>query len=170
MYCRRVLISVLVFSPLAVARVATAQSDAKRPVIDVRVTRSVQAVTYRENTSTQVDFRGTPLSPHSEGKAHVEAKRGRVQVRAEFENLEPPRTMGRAYLTYVLWAISSEGQPNNLGEIVVLEGKKGKLEATTKLQSFGLIVTAEPYFAVTFPSDAVVIENVARKDTKGAVG
>ncbi|MCU1240522.1 MAG: OmpA/MotB domain protein [Candidatus Acidoferrum typicum] len=140
-------------------------SSQRQPVIDVRVSRSIQAVTYRENTSTQIDFKGTVLLPRAEGKAHIEAKGGRVQVKAEFENLEPAARAGRAY---VLWAISPEGQPNNLGELL-LEGKKGKLDATTKLQSFGMIVTAEPYFAVTRPSDAVVIENIARQDTKGAV-
>jgi outer membrane protein OmpA-like peptidoglycan-associated protein len=147
---------------------AQTDSSQRQPVIDVRVSRSIQAVTYRENTSTQVDFRGTALLPRAEGKARIEAKKGRVEVKSEFDNLEPARTFGRAYLTYVLWAISPEGQPNNLGELV-LEGKKGKLEATTSLQSFGMILTAEPYFAVTRPSDAVVIENIARHDTKGAV-
>src|ERR1700730_7618207 len=143
-------------------------SSERQPVINVRVSRSIQAVTYRENTSTQIDFKGTVLLPRAEGKAHIEAKRGRVEVKAEFDNLEPAARAGRAYVTYVLWAISPEGQPNNLGELL-LNGRKGKLDATTRLQSFGMIVTAEPYFAVTRPSDAVVIENIARQDTKGAV-
>ncbi len=155
---------------LVTAHISAAQTGQSQgqPVIDVHVSRSIQAVTYRENTSTQIDFKGTVLLPRAEGKAHIEAKRGRVEVKAEFDNLEPAAKAGRAYITYVLWAISPEGQPNNLGELV-LEGKKGKLDATTRLQSFGMIVTAEPYFAVTRPSDAVVIENIARQDTKGAV-
>jgi hypothetical protein len=137
-------------------------------VIDVRVSRTIQAVTYRINTSTQIDFRGTPLVPRAEGKARVGARNDRVEIKAEFDNLEPASTFGPAYLTYVLWAISPEGQANNLGELL-LDGKKSQLNATTKLQSFGMIVTAEPYFALTLPSDAVVIENIARKDTKGAI-
>jgi outer membrane protein OmpA-like peptidoglycan-associated protein len=147
---------------------AQTSSQKRQPVIDVRVSRTIQAVTYRANTSTQIDFRGTPLVPRAEGKARVEAKSGRVEIKAEFDNLEPASTFGRAYLTYVLWAISPEGQANNLGELL-LDGRKSQLNATTKLQSFGMIVTAEPYFAVTLPSDAVVIENIARKDTKGAI-
>lgn len=147
---------------------AQTTSSKKQPVIDVRVSRTIQAVTYRINTSTQIDFRGSPLVPRAEGKARVEARNGRVEIKAEFDNLEPARTFGPAYLTYVLWAISPEGQANNLGELL-LDGKKSQLNATTKLQSFGMIVTAEPYFAVTLPSDAVVIENIARKDTKGAI-
>jgi outer membrane protein OmpA-like peptidoglycan-associated protein len=147
---------------------AQSGSSQKQPVIDVRVSRTIQAVTYRADSSTQIDFRGTPLVPRAEGKARVEAKNGRVEIKAEFDNLEAATTFGRAYLTYVLWAISPDGQANNLGELL-LDGRKGQLNATTKLQSFGMIVTAEPYFAVTLPSDAVVIENIARKDTKGAI-
>jgi outer membrane protein OmpA-like peptidoglycan-associated protein len=162
-------VGILISCAMVICAHRTAGQDTQRqPVIDVRVSRSIQAVTYRENTHTQIDFRGTPLMAKAEGKGQIEAKKGRVEIKAEFDNLDAPRTFGRAYLTYVLWAISNEGQPNNLGELV-LDGRKSKLEATTKLQSFGMMVTAEPYFAVTFPSDAVVVENVVRKDTKGAV-
>ena len=106
--------------------------------------------------------------PRAEGKADIQAKGGRVAIRAEFDHLELPSTFGSAYLTYVLWAISPEGNPNNLGE-VVLEGSKSKLAVTTNLQTFAMIVTAEPYFAVSFPSEVVVIENIVRGDTKGSV-
>jgi outer membrane protein OmpA-like peptidoglycan-associated protein len=143
--------------------------DSQSPsVINIRVSRTVQAVNYRDRASTKIDFRGTPLMPRAEGKADIEAKRGRVAIRAEFDHLELPSTFGSAYLTYVLWAISPEGNPNNLGE-VVLEGSKSKLAVTTNLQTFAMIVTAEPYFAVSFPSEVVVIENVVRGDTKGSV-
>src|ERR1700737_1892427 len=137
-------------------------------VINIRVSRTVQAVNYRDRASTKIDFRGTPLMPRAEGKADIEAKRGRVGIKAEFDHLELPSIFGSAYLTYVLWAISPEGNPNNLGE-VVLEGSKSKLAVTTNLQTFAMIVTAEPYFAVSFPSEVVVIENVVRGDTKGSV-
>ncbi len=143
--------------------------DSQAPsLINIRVSRTVQAVNYRDRASTKIDFRGTPLMPRAEGKADIEAKRGRIGIKAEFEHLEPPSTFGSAYLTYVLWAISPEGNPNNLGE-VVLDGSKSKLEVTTNLQTFAMIVTAEPYFAVSFPSEVVVIENVVRSDTKGSV-
>jgi outer membrane protein OmpA-like peptidoglycan-associated protein len=143
--------------------------DSQAPsLINIRVSRTVQAVNYRDRASTKIDFRGTPLMPRAEGKADIEAKRGRIGIKAELEHLELPSTFGSAYLTYVLWAISPEGNPNNLGE-VVLEGSKSKLEVTTNLQTFAVIVTAEPYFAVSFPSEVVVIENVVRGDTKGSV-
>jgi hypothetical protein len=78
-----------------------------------------------------------------------------------------PTTFGGEYLTYVLWAISPEGRATNLGEILVGGNDRSRLTATTDLQAFALIVTAEPYFAVRQPSNVVVLENVVRADTKG---
>src|SRR6202045_3405452 len=158
-----------VFSAYAVPQQRERTRDSQTPsLINIRVSRTVQAVNYRDRASTKIDFRGTPLMPRAEGKADIDAKRGRIAIKAEFEHLELPSTFGSAYLTYVLWAISPEGNPNNLGE-VVLDGSKSKLEVTTNLQTFAMIVTAEPYFAVSFPSEVVVIENVVRGDTKGSV-
>jgi outer membrane protein OmpA-like peptidoglycan-associated protein len=137
-------------------------------LINIRVSRTTQAVNYRDRTSTKIDFQGTPMMARAEGKADIQAKNGRIAIKAEFEHLELPDTFGSAYLTYVLWAISPEGNPNNLGEVVP-EGGKAKLEVTTNLQTFAMIVTAEPYFAVSYPSEVVVIENVVRGDTKGSV-
>ena len=79
-----------------------------------------------------------------------------------------PRSRLREYLTYVMWAVTPEGRATNVGE-VLLNGDKTKLDATTELQSFGLIVTAEPDFAVTQPSDVVVMENFVRQDTTGTI-
>lgn len=72
-------------------------------------------------------------------------------------------------MTYVLWAITPEGRPKNLGEFILDKDGKTGLHATTDFQAFALVVTAEPYFAVTEPSDLVVAQNVIRRDTKGAV-
>lgn len=144
------------------------QDTQSKSLININVSRTTQAVNYRDKTSTKIDFQGTALMPRAEGKANIDAREGRVAIKAEFSNMEPATSLGSAYLTYVLWAISPEGRPNNLGELL-LDGRKGKLEVTTKLQTFGMIVTAEPYFAVAFPSDVVVAENIVRKDTLGAV-
>src|SRR5688572_2140209 len=133
------------------------------------VERDIKAVNYRvRGGSTKVDFKGTALLPDAKGDAWVEGQKGYIEINAEFENFKPAATYGTEYLTYVLWAITPEGRPTNLGEIV-LGGDEGKLHVTTELQSFGMIVTAEPYFAVTQPSDVVVLENVIRKDTEGTV-
>ena len=137
-------------------------------LINIRVSRTTETVNYRDNSSTKIDFQGTALMARAQGKAQIEAKHGRVAIKGEFEYLEPASTFGSAYLTYVLWAISPQGSPNNLGEII-LDGSKSKLEVTTNLQNFAMIVTAEPYFGVSFPSEVVVLENVVRGDTKGSV-
>jgi len=134
----------------------------------VVISRSVNAINYRHRSGvTDVDFAGTSLLPTADGKAKVRSKRGTMEVEAEFGNLQSPTTFGNEYLTYVLWAISPEGHAANLGEVLVGDNDRSKLTATTDLQAFALIVTAEPYFAVRQPSNAVVLENVVRADTKG---
>jgi len=134
----------------------------------VVISRSVQAVNYRHRSgATDVDFAGTALLPSSNGKATVRSKRGTMEVEAEFGNLQSPTTFGNEYLTYVMWAISPEGRAVNLGEVLVGGNDRSKLTATTDLQAFALIVTAEPYYAVRQPSNVVVLENVVRGDTKG---
>lgn len=134
----------------------------------VVISRSVQAVNYQhQNGVSHVDFAGTPLLSSANGKASVRSKRGTMEVKAEFGNLQSPGTFGSEYLTFVLWAISPEGHAVNLGEILVGNNNRSKLTATTDMQSFALIVTAEPYYAVRQPSNVVVLENVVRNDTKG---
>ena len=134
----------------------------------VVISRSVQAVNYQHRSgATDLDFAGTALLPSADGKAKVRSKRGTMEVEAEFGNLQSPTTFGGEYLTYVMWAISPEGRAVNLGEVLVGGNDRSKLTATTDLQAFALIVTAEPYYAVRQPSNVVVLENVVRADTRG---
>ena len=150
---------------------ATMVRESVGPVSAYRVvviSRSVQAVNYRHRSgATDVDFAGTALLPSADGNAKVRSKRGTMEVEAEFGKLQSPTTFGGEYLTYVLWAISPEGRAVNLGEVLVGGNDRSKLTATTDLQAFALIVTAEPYYAVRQPSNVVVLENVVRADTKG---
>jgi outer membrane protein OmpA-like peptidoglycan-associated protein len=159
--------------PLAPSQQASQQQqqpDQSSPLYRVTVmSRTTKAINYRHLSGpTKIDFRGTVLLPLAHGEANVEGKRGAIRVQARFEKLEAATRFGPEYLTYVLWAVSPEGRADNLGE-VLLEGSKGKLDVTSQLQAFALIVTAEPYFAVTQPSEAVVLENVVRPDTIGDV-
>jgi outer membrane protein OmpA-like peptidoglycan-associated protein len=132
------------------------------------ISRSVQAVNYEHRSgSSKVDFAGTDLMPSANGVAQVNSKRGSIEIDAEFGNLRKPTTFGNEYLTYILWAISPEGRAVNLGEILLGGNHRSKVRVTTDLQAFALIVTAEPYYAVRQPSNAVVLENVVREDTKG---
>jgi len=133
------------------------------------VARTMKAINYNHRSgSTKIDFRGTTLLPEARGEATVESKQGVIKIDARMEKLQPATKFGPEYLTYVMWAITPEGRATNIGE-VLLNGDKTRLDATTDLQSFGLIVTAEPYFAVTQPSDVVVMENFVRPDTVGTI-
>ncbi len=105
--------------------------------------------------------------PEVTGKAKVDSKNGRLQINVDLSKLGPASRIGPQFLTYVLWAITPEGRAKNLGEIVPDDNGKSSLDVTTDLQAFGLIVTAEPYFSVTRPSNEVVAENIIRQETKG---
>jgi outer membrane protein OmpA-like peptidoglycan-associated protein len=132
------------------------------------ISRNVQAVNYEHRSGpSKLDFAGTDLMPSANGEAKVNSKRGSIEIDAEFGDLQGPTTFGTEYLTYVLWAISPEGRAVNLGEVLVGDNHRSKLRVTTDLQAFALIVTAEPYYAVRQPSNAVVLENVVRESTKG---
>lgn len=140
------------------------------PIYRVTVTaRTMKAINYQHRSgATKIDFRGTDLMPKARAEAKVESKQGYIEIEVEFDDLQPATNNGAEYLTYVLWAITPEGRTSNLGE-VLLNGTKSKLNVTTELQVFGLVVTAEPYYAVSRPSDLIVMENVVRKDTVGKI-
>jgi outer membrane protein OmpA-like peptidoglycan-associated protein len=132
------------------------------------VSRSTESVDYRHKGSTKVNLRGTDLAPEVKGEAKVEGTAGGVKLEANVEHLRPANSFGLAYLTYVLWAITPQGAPRNLGELIVKDGKSS-VHTTTDLQAFALIVTAEPDFAVAQPSDLIVAQNEIRRDTKGGI-
>jgi outer membrane protein OmpA-like peptidoglycan-associated protein len=135
------------------ATLASAQTPAPT------VTRTTKAVHYRlQGGQTKVDFQGTDLLQGATGEARVEGKKTNFQIEVKFQNLEDATKFGLEYLTYVLWAVSPQGRPVNLGE-VSLDHNSAHLKATTDLQTFGMIVTAEPYFAVTAPGNMVVMES-----------
>jgi len=133
------------------------------------VQRDLDAVNYLHRSgSTSISFKGTQLLPFAKGEAKVTSERGGIHISARFQGLTPANGFGPEYLTYVLWAITPDGRPNNLGEVLPA-GTKNNIEVTTALQSFGLIVTAEPYFSVTQPSDVVVLQNVFNDKTNGVL-
>jgi outer membrane protein OmpA-like peptidoglycan-associated protein len=141
---------------LFAAALASAQTA---PTPEPAVTRTTKAVHYRlQGGSTKVDFHGTDLLQGASGEARVEGKKTNFQIEVKFQNLEDATKFGLEYLTYVLWAVSPQGRPVNLGE-VTLDHNTAHLKAFTDLQTFGMIVTAEPYFAVTAPGNMVVMES-----------
>jgi outer membrane protein OmpA-like peptidoglycan-associated protein len=141
------------------------KTDAGVPIYKINVvSRTIPAINYFHRSGwTKIGFEGTPLLPMAKGSAEVSSLNGRTQIKAHFEGLGPANGFGVEYLTYVLWAISPEGRPQNLGEVLWSHGH-GDISVTTNLQSFGLILTAEPYFSVTVPSDIVVMQNYILKD------
>jgi len=149
---------------------ARPEANESQPIFRVTVVeRTTNAVSYRHRSGwTKVDLRGTPLAPEATGHVDVNSRPGYIEAKATMDHLQPAQRYGPEYLTYVLWAITPEGRAKNLGE-VVLEDTKSHLDVTTDLQAFALLVTAEPYFGVTQPSDVVVMENIIRQDTVGKV-
>jgi outer membrane protein OmpA-like peptidoglycan-associated protein len=124
------------------------------------VMRTIKAMHYRlQGGSARVDFHGSDLMQRATGEAKVEGKKTNFQIEAKFEGFEDATKFGLEYLTYVLWAVSPQGRPVNLGELTFDHHGSAQVKAFTDLQSFGMIVTAEPYFAVTQPGNMVVAES-----------
>lgn len=169
---RRAILLSCVCAAISAQQPPSARSNPGVPMpvfkVDV-VAKTAKAINYRHRSgATKIDFKGTANMPAAKGEAKVESKQGYIEIEVEYRNMQPAYIHGAEFLTYVLWAVTPEGRASNLGEIL-LNGANGKLNVTTELQAFGLIVTAEPYFAVTQPSDVIVMENIVRADTVGKV-
>jgi outer membrane protein OmpA-like peptidoglycan-associated protein len=160
---KRYFVFVMLLCCAAFAQTPAPQSAAKADT----VSRTTKAVNYRhKGGATKIDFRGTELMQTASGEGKVESKNGHIEIDVQLDGIEDATKFGLEYLTYVLWAISPQGRPVNLGEALLDHGRS-RVRAVTELQTFGMIVTAEPYFAVTQPGNMVVMENVVRSDTAG---
>ena len=150
-----------------------AQPDQNRSVPIYQVTvvqRALRAVNFQRNAgATRVNLKGTILLPNADGDAKVEVKNGYTEIDANFHKLDPPTQFGTEFLTYVLWAITPDGHSINLGEVIANGSNKAHMRVTCPNSTFGLLVTAEPYFSVPYPSDVVVMESQVRPDTIGQV-
>ncbi|HEY3742729.1 MAG TPA: OmpA family protein [Bryobacteraceae bacterium] len=136
--------------------------------VDV-VSRTTKAINYHHREgSTSLTLLGSSLAPRGKGMVRVDSKTGATKVDASIERMPPASAISEGCLTYVMWAITPEGRPENMGELF-LDGDHAHLQAATELQTFGIIVTAEPYYAVTQPSDYVVMEAVVNQDTSGTI-
>ncbi len=160
-------------APNPVQTNVTPMPNGAEPIFRVDVTsRSITAVNYHHRQgTTHIDFRGTALMPDARGEATVTPNTGATRISLHFDHLSNPAQFGPEYLTYVLWAITPEGRAERLGEVELKspDDKNAGVYVTTDLQSFGMIVTAEPYFSVSQPSDVVVMENFIRNDTTGTM-
>ena len=134
------------------------------------VSKSTKAVGYQVGGgSTKIDLKGTSLMPSAGGIAEIEARKGVTKIEVSVTEMGQPTKWGMEFLTFVLWVVSPDGRTGNIGEVLIDKSGAGKLQATTQLQTFSLIVTAEPYFAVQQPSELVVLENEVRPDTEGKI-
>ncbi len=162
-----------VFLPIVgvglVAGSTMAQQKREIPASDV-ISKSIKAVGYEVGGGgTKVIFIGTSAAPQSSGEAKVDAKKGGTDIDLKVKSLPQPTSLGAEFLTYVLWTITPDGSTTNLGEIPIDKNGDGKLSVTAQSQTFAMIVTAEPYFAVQLPSEMVVLENDTKKNTKGKI-
>ena len=162
-----------IFTAIVLAATAglPAFAQGTKPLYTVEIqSASTRAVDYAAmGGSAKIGFRGTVLATNASGQGKVASQGGVMSIEATFRNLEPASKYGPEYMTYVLWAVSPEGRPNNLGEMLLKNGK-GALRVTTRLPIFALIVTAEPYFAVGQVGNVVVLENtVEGKDAQHTV-
>ena len=148
---------ILAASSFAAAQAQTATSF---PAKNASVSHTTKAMHYApQGPGVKVAFQSSSLMPGAAGEAKVEGKKTNVEIDAKFQGLEDSSKFGLEYLTYVLWAVSPQGRAVNLGELT-LEHGKGRIKTFTDMQTFGMIVTAEPYSAVSQPGYTVVLENV----------
>jgi outer membrane protein OmpA-like peptidoglycan-associated protein len=147
---------------LALCQQAASSSDS--------VSKSATAIGYQVGGgSTQVDLKATEAVPQASGEAKVEARKGITNIEAKVKGMIPASKLGTELLTYVLWVVSPDGRTSNVGEIQIKDNGEGELRATTQLQTFSLIVTAEPYFSVRQPNEIIILENALRKGTRGRI-
>jgi outer membrane protein OmpA-like peptidoglycan-associated protein len=162
------ILSICILAGMVVPAIGQQPGQGSGSLINIQVSQNIPTVNYLSRGSTKVGFVGTALLPRAEGQAKVGSQKGSVEIEGDFKGLDMPTNFGSEYLVYVLWAITPEGRASNLGQLIV-NNQKSKVDVTTKLQTFGMMVTAEPYFAVSFPSEKVVLANTVLSDTKGSV-
>jgi outer membrane protein OmpA-like peptidoglycan-associated protein len=152
------------------AGIVSAQTqEAATPASDV-ISKSIKAVGYVVGGgATKVIFVPTGAISQGSGEAKVEVKKGPTNIELKVKDMAQASTIGTEFLTYVLWAITPDGHTINLGEVPIDKNGEGQLTATTQLQTFAMIVTAEPYYGVRLPSEIVVLENDTKKNTKGKI-
>jgi outer membrane protein OmpA-like peptidoglycan-associated protein len=152
-----------------IAAIAAAQTQQPEPAANV-ISGTVAAIGYPVGGgSIKVDMVGTSAAPQASGEAKAEAKTGGTSIELKVTGMPQPTSIGAEFLTYVLWTVTPDGTTTNLGQIPLNQNGEGKLNVRAQTQTFALIVTAEPYYAVRMPSEVVVLVNETRKKTKGKI-
>jgi len=138
------------------------QVERSTSIVSSDVASQISAFSYREGPESELLMTGTTLAPAGRGEIEVEYQDGRAAVKAKVDRLPEPKSLG-PYTVYVLWAVAPDGRATNLGVIDTGSRDHGKLKTSYSGSEFALIVNAEPHFAVSVPSTAVVLFNLAKK-------
>lgn len=146
----------MMFTLMATITVALGAIPAPAP--SPAVERSVGVVSYGSGMVKSAALAPTQWTAGAKGSLKASPKGGNVELSVSVSGLPDPGTFGPEYMTYTVWAVTAEGRTRNLGEIPVKKGG-GSMKASTQVQSFGVVVTAEPYFAAGAPSEVVVLRN-----------
>jgi outer membrane protein OmpA-like peptidoglycan-associated protein len=154
---------------LIIAATGAAQTQQPEPAANV-ISGTVAAIGYPVGGgSIKVNMVGTSAASQASGEAKVEAKTGGTTIELKVTGMPQPTSIGAEFLTYVLWTVTPDGTTTNLGQIPMNQNGEGKLEVRAQSQTFALIVTAEPYYAVRMPSEVIVLVNETQKKTKGKI-
>ena len=161
--CYRLGAVLLLIFARAMVSPAAAQLPVQLRVVEVKEPDG-QILSYRHLAgSTEVVMRGTGLAPKAQVKLKIGSRPGFVELdinRGGISGLEPAPRLGKDFLTYVLWVVSVDGKASNLGEITFEGERPVPVNLTTPYQTFWLMVTAEPNYAVVDPSAHVVLYSV----------
>jgi outer membrane protein OmpA-like peptidoglycan-associated protein len=155
---KKLLFAVILSSLMAGAQTQSTQTWSATQTTATSVSRVMKAVRYRPGSNVKISFRSTDQTSPAFGEAKIEGKKANVTIDVKFQGLDDPTKFGLEYLTYIIWAISPEGRADNLGEVIQEHGN-AHAKVSTEMQTFGLILTAEPYFAVNQPGNTVVMES-----------
>jgi hypothetical protein len=123
--------------------------------------REVSAITVQPSGVTKFQLRSTDRLPDAAGEARVERRGGMTEIEVHLDSLKPASLFGGDYNTYVLWIIPPRGPAENAGELQ-LDGNRSGLRASTKADTFALLITAEPHYLVSIPSPFVILKNISR--------
>jgi len=154
----RVVVALLSIIPAA----AFAQGAQRSAIASSDVLSQISMFNYQAGPKSDLLFRGTPIAGTAEGKGGVEFEGGNARIWVKVKDLPAPASLG-PYTTYILWALTPDGRAANQGVLAGAEGGKGDLKTQYGAPQFALIITAEPHFAVTAPSNMIVLYNVADK-------
>jgi hypothetical protein len=139
-----------------------ASGDSRKEVAGKVASVEIPVVNYYVNGGEgKVDFIPTALMPSAKGQGRVKIlKNGSVSVETQFTGLGSATKFGNEFLTYVLWGAVPKGRTLKIGELSE-QGASRQVIATTVLRTFAMLVTAEPYAAVTQPSNIVIFKGAS---------